>query len=359
MDAQRRETVANRVASRCLSRRQALPLGALAAAGRLTVGTSRQAQASTTAEDVAGLFDIDGRSLHLESRGAGGPTVVFEAGPLGRADVWSRDTRAPAGTRSPVLPAVAAFTRVVAYDRPGTIGEVNPDLEPSAPLYYPSRSDPVPQPRSVREIVADLHALLGVAAIPTPYVLVGHSFGGLCMRLYASTFPDEVVGMVLVDATHEDVWREFAQVLTPAAWAEFEGLTVENAELVAAYPEAERLWTAPLVDDPNVALMRQARASSPLRPMPMAVLSHGIPFAAPFPAWPTDEMEQVMLALQVDLAELVPDARHVIAHDSGHDIHQDQPDLVIEAVRQVVDAVRDPDTWSATPATPAARGHPP
>ena len=67
-----------------------------------------------------------------------------------------------------VQPGVAAFTRVCAYDRPGTLGEVNPDLEPDGPEFYPSRSDPVPQPRTTRELVADLHALLRPPKSPAP-----------------------------------------------------------------------------------------------------------------------------------------------------------------------------------------------
>ena len=321
-----------------------LALGALAAVGLTASGTTRQA-AARGSSDAGNLVDIGGRSLFLESHGAGGPTVVLEAGLRGRSDVWSRDSLEPAGQRLMVLPAVAGFTRVVTYDRPGTIGVVNPALTPSGPEFYPSRSDPVPQPRTIRDIVADLRALLTAAAVPGPYVLVGHSVGGLCMRLYASTYPDDVAGMVLVDATHEDVWDRFKEVLTPTAWDRFEILTVENPELLAAYPEAERLWRLPLIDDPSVSQMRRARVDSPLRPMPLVVLSHGIPFAAPFPEWPVDEMERVMLALQDDLARLVPGARHVIARNSGHDIHQDQPDLVIEAIRQVVEGVRDPGGW--------------
>ena len=310
--------------------------------------------------DFAGLVDIGGgRRLWLECRGAGGPTVVLEAGALGRADVWSRDLRQPAGERTMVLPAVAGFARVCAYDRPGTIGTVNPDLDPDGPLFLPSRSDPVPQPRTARDVVADLHALLGAAGVPGPYVLVGHSAGGLFVRLYASTYPDEVVGMVLVDATHEDVWLRFKESLTPAQWKEFEALTVVNRELQEAYPEAERLWTAPLEDDASTGQVRRARRDAPLRPMPLVVLSHGIPFAPPFPGWPGAEMERTMLALQEDLARLAPNARHVIATESGHDIHQDQPDLVIAAIRHVVAAVRNPSTWPRATATPAGatRGH--
>ena len=316
---------------------------------QLTAAVRVAAQATPTGGDFAGLVNIGGgRRLYLECRGQGSPTVILEAGLLSRSDIWSRDYREPEGRRTMVLPGVAAFTRVCAYDRPGTIGEVNPDLDPSGPLFFPSRSDPVPQPRTAQDLVADLHALLDAAAVRGPYVLVGHSAGGLVVRLFASTYPDEVAGMVLIDATHEDVWIRFKEVLMPALWAEFEALTVVNRELQAAYPDAERLWTAPLVDDASTVQVRRARADAPLRPMPLVVLSHGVPFAAPFPGWPGEEMERTMLALQEDLARLVPNARHRIAGASGHDIHQDQPELVIEAIRQVVEAVRDPGNW-ATP----------
>jgi len=309
----------------------------------------------TASGDFAGLVDIGGRSLYLECHGQGSPTVILEAGLLSRSDIWSRDSREPAGQRTMVLPGVAAFTRVCAYDRPGTIGEVNPDLDPDGPLFLPSRSDPVPQPRTVKEMVADLHALLVSADVPGPYVLAGHSAGGLVVRLYASTYPDKVVGMVLVDATPENVWLRFQEALTPAQWDEFEALTVTNRELQEAYPEAERLWTAPLGDDDSVSQVRQAQMETPLRSMPLVILSHGIPFAAPFAGWPSDTMEGIMLALQDDLARLVPDAHHIIATESGHDIHQDQPELVIAAIREVVEAVRDPGTWTTGIATPPAQ----
>ena len=145
--------------------------------------------------------------------------------------------------------------------------------------------------------------------MPGPYVLVGHSAGGLVVRLYASEYPDEVVGMVLLDSTHEDVWLRFQEAMTPAQWAEFEALAVTNQDLLDAYPEAERWSTAPLADDASTGQVRQARKDAPLRPMPLVVLAHGIPFAAPFPGWPSDKMEGIMFALQQDLAQLVPDAR--------------------------------------------------
>jgi pimeloyl-ACP methyl ester carboxylesterase len=246
-----------------------------------------------------------------------------------------------------VSPAVAEFTHVFTYDRPGTIGEVNPALEPYGPLFYPSRSDPVPMPRTFQDMADDVDAVLRLSGQTGPSVLVGHSMGGLFMKYYAMTRPDAVAGRVLVDATTEDVWDSFRAKLSPDDWAVFELATVENPELKAAYPDAEFLLTAPLADDPNMAEVRRAREATPLKPMPMAVLTHGIPFEAPFPTWPVEEMEQVMLDNQMRVVQSVPGAKHIVAEESGHNIHQDQPELVIEAIRMVVDAVRDPSTWTS------------
>src|SRR5215468_3587565 len=257
-------------------------------------GAAGVAASPVATGDFSDRIDIGGRKLYLECCGQGRPTVILEAGAYARADVWSRDSLHQVGTRTMVLPGVAAFTRVCAYDRPGTIGEVNPDLDPHGPLFFPSRSDLVPQPRTTRDKVADLHALLRAADIPGPYVLVAHSAGGLVARLYASMYPDAVVGMVLLDSIHEDVWLRFHEALSPAQWAEFEALTVTNQKMLDAYPEAERWYTAPLADDATTGQVRQSRANAPLGPMPLVVLAHGIPFAAPFPGWPTEKMEGIM-----------------------------------------------------------------
>jgi pimeloyl-ACP methyl ester carboxylesterase len=325
----------------------ALPITALAQSA------TPAASPSAASGDFAGLIDIGGRKIYLECRGQGSPTVILESGAYARGDVWTRDLEQPESERTMVLPGVAQFTRVCTYDRPGTVTIRNPSLDPYGPLFYPSRSDPVPQPRTTQDMVDELHALLAAAVIPGPYVLVGHSAAGLVVRLYASEYPDEVVGMVLLDSTNENTWLRFQEALTPEQWPVFEDITVNNQDLLDAYPEAERMWTAPLADDATSGQVRQARKEAPLRPMPLVVLMHGIPFGDPFPGWPSEKMEGIMLDLQKDLATLVPNAHFAVATESGHNIHQDQPDLVIAAIRDVVDAVRDPSTWTTAAASPA------
>ncbi|MGD9891362.1 MAG: alpha/beta fold hydrolase, partial [Dehalococcoidia bacterium] len=316
----------------------AVLLGAVATLGSQRVSAGK---AITMQSDFAGLVDIGGgRRLYLECHGQGSPTVLLEAGSAARADYWSRDRTDPASSRQMVMPAIAGFTRVCAYDRPGTIFDFeDPELDPLGLDYHPSRSDPLFEVRGGSEVIADFRALLQAAAIPAPYVLVGHSMGGALMRLYASAYPEEVAGMVLVDSTTEDVWVKFEEAMTPAQWQAFEGpqFSLEPSD---EYPAFERLDARAIV-----AQVREAQRVAPLRPMPLAVLAHGIPFAAPTPDWPTEVTEAIMLEEQQRLATLVPDARFTIAARSGHNIHQDQPELVTEAIRQVVEGVRNPDTW--------------
>src|SRR5918998_6089936 len=150
-------------------------------------------------KDFAGLVDIGGgREMYMECQGKGLPTVVFVAGAGDRAETWST-TEDP--SEQAVLPAIAETNRVCAYDRPGTLlatGEGAAD-------FLPNRSDPVPQPTTLQDHAADLHALLKASGEgKRPYVVVGHSMGGAISRLYATKYPEEVSGLVLVDPTpHE------------------------------------------------------------------------------------------------------------------------------------------------------------
>jgi pimeloyl-ACP methyl ester carboxylesterase len=244
-----------------------------------------------------------------------------------------------------VLPGVGAFTRVCAYDRPGTALDADPPDDRS-------RSDPIPQPTSAEGMVADLHALLTAAGVPGPYVLAGHSFGGLVARLYAATYPDEVDGLVLVDPFSEAV----RAAMTPDQWQTWLATNgVPPPDLLASYPEVERIDIDASADE-----MEQAAAAHPLRPLPLVVLSAGRTgemtpeqIADLPPGYP----EALAAALKANAAfagTLLPDARLVRVADSGHYIQGEHPELVIDAIRQVVDAVRDPARW----ATPVARPSP-
>ena len=300
------------------------------------VATPAVASPSAASGDFAGLVDIGGgRRLYLECHGTGSPTVILEAGYRASARYWTEDLLQPEAPRTMVLPAVAEVTRVCAYDRPGTYASIGEDD-------FVSRSDPIAQPRTAPEVVADLHALLQAAEVPGPYVLAAHSLGGLFARLYASTYPDEVVGMVQVDAYSE----RLETLMTPEKWAALVRLNQANGTdkviPIPGYGDLETLkWGT------YNAVVREAVAASPLRPMPLAVLAHGKPFpqSADAPGFTTGEVEAILLKANEDLATLVPQTRFSVATESGHDIHQDQPELVSEAIRQVVAGVRNPDTW--------------
>jgi pimeloyl-ACP methyl ester carboxylesterase len=272
--------------------------------------------------------------MYLECRGEGSPTVVLLTGHRDTARIWDADL--PGYPQPHLLPAVAGFTRVCAYDRPGTVGPYSDD-----PAQY-SRSDPVPQPHAPDDVVADLHALLAVADVPGPYVLAGHSLGGAYARLYAATYPDAVAGVVLIDAFNEFLRAAF----TPEEWAPLlafmgtpppglDDADVEQAELDAVLDAVEA-----------------AVAAQPLPELPLAVLSRGredeLPpeLTADLPSGLLEAQADAARSGQAQLAALVPDARHVIATESGHYIQLEQPALVIEAIRQVVEGVRHPNTWS-------------
>jgi len=174
-----------------------------------------------------GLVDIGGgpQDVPENATAEDRPTVVLVGGLRASADDWSISNKSTPA----VFPEVAKFTRVCACDRPGTpIDE------------KPSRSDPVRQPTTAKDAVADLHALLSAAGEAGPYVLVGHSYGGLIVRLYASTYPKEVSGLVLIDALSEGL--QDAEE-TPEQWGDTGGKLIQNddPENLTLYPALERI----------------------------------------------------------------------------------------------------------------------
>jgi pimeloyl-ACP methyl ester carboxylesterase len=263
--------------------------------------------------DFSGLIDLGGRNLYLECRGVGSPTVILESGLDSSSEVWSS-----------LMSEVAAITRVCAYDR-ANLGA----------------SDGAPKPRTGQDVADDLHALLTTAGVPGPYVLVAASYGGIYDRLFAHTYPDEVAGLVLLDPTHEDEDGQLAEALGPALWGEL----VEQGW----FESREGIDFAA-----TSAQVKEAREELPLPPVPMVLLSAGQPSEPePMPDWPSERVDPALLALQEDLADLVPGQRWVIVEKSGHNIHWEQPEVVVAAIRDVVAAVRDPSLWMAPEATPA------
>ncbi|GAA1374058.1 alpha/beta fold hydrolase [Catellatospora chokoriensis] len=321
-------------------------LAALAAAGALTLAAgscSRVAagpvpSVAPTAPaaapgDFAGLVDIGGgRSLYLECHGTGSPTVVMQSGFGNAGDIWSLAEAHPPA----VAPGVAAFTRVCAYDRPGSLitttstgGAVT-----SAPSPAAGRSTPVPpMPRDPAELVAELHKLLAVAGEPGPYVLVGHSLGGALSQLYARTHPDQVSGMVLVDAG------------APAHRAAQSPQLFEKGRYPALAPDTVPGYRTEAYD--LGAVYDQIEAAPPLRAMPVVVLSSSDlalpdPMPSPYAATEGADLERAWRAGQDGLAAGIPGAEHVTVPGTSHYVQNQRPDAVIQAVREVLTRASSP-----------------
>jgi pimeloyl-ACP methyl ester carboxylesterase len=264
--------------------------------------------------DFAGLVDIGGsRQMYMECRGTGSPTVVLVSGFRGAHDDWTNIVDSagdPKPSDSAVFPEVGSFTRVCAYDRAGTTYTDG----------TPTTSTPVPQPTSAQDGTADLHALLTAAEEPGPYVIVAHSWGGLNGYLFASDYPDNVSGLVLIDPG-----SQFLQTaLTTEQWATF----VQAAKQLGDPKDLEAADY-----ESSVGALR---AAPPVGSIPAVVLTSDKPFDfgagdGTWPAW---------LAAQDQLATLLG-AKHITDTNSGHYIAGEQPQLVIDAIRQVVEAARN------------------
>lgn len=240
--------------------------------------------------------------LRMRVQGSGSPAVIFESGLGDSSESWD-----------PVISRVAALTRVVAYDRAG-LGE----------------SPPASAPRSARQIAHELHQALGKAGIPPPYVLVGHSAGGFYVRVFASLYPEEVSALVLVDPSHEDFFRKVAAVQSPS---EREELTRQMASYAAeASPGRKAEW------DRLESVGEEARAAALPAGLPVILLT-GMKLDA---ERRNPSVQALWLDLHRDLfrqwgSVQAGVARHIVTRKSGHYIHHDEPELVVEAVRQAVE----------------------
>jgi pimeloyl-ACP methyl ester carboxylesterase len=294
---------------------------------------------------IGKLVDIGDHRLHIYPTGEGNPTVVFESGGAS----WCLDWYL-------VQNEVAKFTSACSYDRAGL-----------------GWSDSGPNPRTSEQIVTELHTLLKKAEIKKPYIMVGASFGGHTVRLFAKTFPDEVAGLVLLDARHESINSRM-----PPAWRKLEAagkfmsrfmllvtrmgalnilakLMGEKAappivlklppEIRSTYLEVgfqPKFFQSNLDELAAIAESdEQLSATGSLGNMPLIVIRHGIPdLFANMPAEQAKQAEKVWQELQVDLASLSTDSQILLAEKSGHAIQVDQPILAVDAIHQMVNTVR-------------------
>jgi pimeloyl-ACP methyl ester carboxylesterase len=281
------------------------------------------------------LVDVTGYRLHIYCMGEnqeGSPTVILEQGAGGISAAWAR-----------VQPEIAKVTRVCAYDRAGM-----------------GWSDPSPEPRDAEHIAAELHTLLQNAAIPAPYVLVGWSYGGLYTRRYAGQYPDQVVGMVLLDSSHPDQWsstaagkaqyESFARVYTIAPWLARIGVmrvmgavqpdsglpTPQSGALKASFA-ATKDWDAQSAEFlASFATDDQVRAIRSLGDLPLFVLTgteHGTPA----------DQEELWQSWQKDLALLSTNSVHQVVTGADHAdfwLDPETAQISVQAAMHVLEAVR-------------------
>ncbi|BDA67745.1 alpha/beta hydrolase fold protein [Calothrix sp. PCC 7716] len=289
------------------------------------------------------LIEINGNNWHYQIMGEGHPTVIMDSGTGGTHLDWQL-----------VQPEVAKFTRILTYDRAGY-----------------GWSDLSSKPRTAKQVVSELRQLLREAEIEPPYVLVGMSLSGLFSRLFAYDYPEEVVGMVLVDVAHEKMYSE-----APTKWVELnkrlEWLSIYVLPIMARIalfrllvifdrlplaaglfqklpssiqPFAKAIysqtlfWKAFTQESSAVSVslnqVEIARKTKPFPKIPLIVLSAGKP---DFDI--TQEMRQKLQELHAELANESSQGVHIVSHNSGHVIQLDDPKLVIDAIRQVVEKVR-------------------
>ena len=251
------------------------------------------------------LVDVGGYRLSVLRQGTGNPVVVFEAGLGDSLDTWS-----------PVLPAIAERTGVLAYSRAGL-----------------GRSDSGPADRSANQEVTELHELLTRLRVRTPIVLVCRSYGSVLSRLYVSRYPSAVAGLVIVEGTHEQQVKRWGMIDStyPAAFRVFFDSVLRTMPPGAAAGETRETM--------RIQALGSVAGMKPLPDIPIAVLTSmksdpAAPYINGRPAG-----HEVWRELHDEWFRQSHNGIHVETTKSGHDMQHDEPQLVIDAIRFVLDRV--------------------
>jgi pimeloyl-ACP methyl ester carboxylesterase len=246
-----------------------------------------------------GAVQAGGVSLHVKCLGQGAPTVIFDSGLGNDGSIWND-----------VQQAVSRTNRACVYDRAGL-----------------GASGPAPRPHTSRQMVRELHAVLEEVNLDGPHVLVGHSLGGLNMRLYAAEYG--AAGLVLVDSASEDQDARYWSLLP--------------APLRTAFEERLREIPEGLDFDAFRESLAQVRSSKrSLGNVPVMILTQGKADPPPPGVSPelAAEMARVWGEMQADLRRLSTASTQIVVPESGHFIQREAPDVVISAIRRVLEATR-------------------
>jgi len=247
------------------------------------------------------MIDMGGRRLHILEAGSGPATVVFESGFGEDASTWKD-----------VQPQIGQFAHTFAYDRAG-LGKSDMAVAGA-------------HARTVQDMVADLHALLQAAKVPAPYVLGGHSLGGALVQIFAHDYPNEVAGLVLVDPEDSGLVDLLRTHMNDADWAARQKAIDEAVSGMTPGIRAEQ--DAAFKNSGNIASQ-----AVPLPDVPIMLLTG----TKKNPEFPGNPLEQdLKMDLHKALLAKIAHGKQVLAPNSRHYIQNDQPELVIEATREVI-----------------------
>ena len=254
------------------------------------------------------LVDLGGHRLDVLRAGTSGPTVVLEAGLGGELDDWA-----------PVIPGTSQFGMVVAYSRAGF-----------------GTSEAGSQEHTARNAAIELHALLARLQVKQPIVLVGRSYGGILVRLYTSLYPAEVAGMVIVDGSHEQQVQRWGMLDStyPAAFR-----TLFEAQAKSATNPADASETR---ESLRIQAAGAVEGMTPLPDIPIAVLTSMKVDPAATYVNGTARGHDAWRAMHDEWFRRSRNGIHIVTTRSGHAIQRDEPDLVVQAIRFVVDRVKVP-----------------